>query len=318
MVLVVISIAAWLLTPILFSPFPRWSLIRQDLREFSSFIIGRAGTAEVELSEVVTRGAKGTARSLYELGLSKEISHWAEVPLSVIGVCLAAKLVLGAYLVLVLPASILDFLPVFVVALGCSWVVVLGYFVAGLNNSFLVVSCLIWPAVLPLAHCIIGSRFQSPSVLSRVPEYMISTVAFFYVLGVAKDSLLLLFRAALCLCVKPQRVAIYMRESVRVCFVYFCVHQVEFVEAYFMLGVNLLASAVIAVIDWVFCSCHTWFLFSTELARTGHGQKYMEKNTKFFELADSWSDFWAPDDEDIAGSPRSHRTAPGTGRRASA
>merc|ERR1712060_517766 len=34
MVLVCISFTAWIITPILFSPFPRWNLIGQDLREF--------------------------------------------------------------------------------------------------------------------------------------------------------------------------------------------------------------------------------------------------------------------------------------------
>merc|ERR1719436_648372 len=111
MVLVVISIVAWLITPIIFSPLPRWSLIRQDLREFNSFIIGGAGTLETDIPEVIARGAKGTMRSLYECGLAEEMTTWVESPLPVLVSCLLAKAALGAYLLLILPAEVLDFLP---------------------------------------------------------------------------------------------------------------------------------------------------------------------------------------------------------------
>mmetsp|Transcript_120019 Transcript_120019/g.301690 ORF Transcript_120019/g.301690 Transcript_120019/m.301690 type:complete len:376 (-) Transcript_120019:175-1302(-) len=294
MVLVLISIFAWLVTPIIFSPLQRWNLIRQDLREFNSFIISGAGMLETDLPEVVARGTRGTVRSLYECGLAEEINAWEACPLPVLVTCLLAKVALGAYLLLVLPAEVLDFLPAFLVALALSWVVVLGYFLAGLSNVFLVASFLIWPAAVPLAHLVLGSRFSDPSFWTRTPEYAISLSVFLFALGLAKDLALTSCRVMHSLLPNKRARGHLLHECIRACFVYFFVHQRQFVEAYAVLGVNLAASTCIASLDYLCSSCHTWFLLNSELARTKHGQKYMEKRATFFELENAWQpDFWA-------------------------
>merc|ERR1719284_340981 len=180
MVLVVISFTCWIITPIVFSPLPRWNLIMQDLREFNSFITGGAGSADGDIPDVIARGKRGTVRSLYECGLADELCTWSEHHFFMLSLSFAARAILGCYLLALLPAEMLDFMPLFLVLLSFSWVVILGYFTAGLNNVFLVLSFLIWAAAIPLAHFIIGPRFASPNVATRMPEYAISLGTFVY------------------------------------------------------------------------------------------------------------------------------------------
>jgi len=310
MILVVISFVSWIITPIIFSPFPRWNLIRQDLREFNSFITGGAGISEVDIPDVVSRGKKGTVRSLFECGLASEMSEWTESHLFTLVVCFVMKVAVAAFLVFALPAEILDFLPVFLVALSFSWVVVLGYFIAGQNNVFLVLSFLAWPAALPLAHLVIGDRFTHPDIWTRMPEYAISMAMFLYTLGLVKDLVLISCRAInnLLPCLSRKGATGRLHECIRVCFVYFLVHQLQFVEAYFILLANLATSIAMALIDRIFCNAHTWLLLNSELARTKHGEKYMEKSATFFEqdYLGYGLDLWASDSE-YEGSPQHER-----------
>mmetsp|Transcript_1645 Transcript_1645/g.4577 ORF Transcript_1645/g.4577 Transcript_1645/m.4577 type:complete len:2143 (-) Transcript_1645:437-6865(-) len=309
MVLVVISFLAWILTPILFSPFPRWSLIFQDLKEFNGFITGGAGKREAELPEVLARGKKGTVRSLYECGLSDELSVWSEHHFMMLFACIVCKFALAAFMLAIMPAGILDFLPFFLVVLSCCWVVILGYFAAGLNNVFLVLSFLIWVAAVPLAGNIIGNRFASPSMTTRAPEYLISAILFIFLLGLAKEFVLIVCRMLLsiCPCLDEPRRERRLHECVRLCFVFFFTHQLQTVQAYVVLFVNALTAGALAVVDQFFCNLHTWFLLNRELARTPHGQKYMEKTATFFELDAQQlegSDLWSSDSDSDAGSER--------------
>merc|ERR1719284_1972666 len=119
------SFTAWIVTPMVLSPLPRWNLILQDLHEFS---------------EVVVRGKKGTVRSLYECGLADELIVWGEHDLLMLLLCFSGKVAAGGFMLAVLPAEILDFVPIFLVLLSFSWVAVFGYFMLGQNNIFLIVS----------------------------------------------------------------------------------------------------------------------------------------------------------------------------------
>jgi len=306
MALVVVSMLAWIITPILFSPFPRWNLIGQDLREFNAFITGGAGSDESEIKEVMSRGKKGTVRTLYECGLAEELCIWSEQPLLMLIMCSLMKVCVALYLVLALPAEILDFLPIFALILSLSWVVVFGYFSSGNNNVFLVLSFLIWGLYVPLAHFVVGDRFANPNAWTRMPEYVISIVIFIFLLGLMKEFVLITIRLALsiCPCGKGKnwnKRETQLQELIRICFVYFFVHQLHIVQAYIVLCANLATSVVLATIDQVFCNGHTWFLLNTELARTKHGERYMEKNATFFEL-DRYrlgygSDLWSSDSE---------------------
>lgn len=301
MVLVVVSFVAWVITPIIFSPFPRWYLIGQDLQEFNNFITGGAGSAEADIQEVVTRGKRGTCRTLYECGLAEELSVWSEQHFLFLSMSFVQQAALGIYVVTVLPANILDFLPIFLVVLSGSWVVVLGYFWAGLNNVFLVLSFLVWGLAVPLAHLIIGSRCAHPNISTRMPEYVISLAVFLYFLSLAKELLLLVCRAVLGLCCRKASSERRLQECIRICFVYFFVHQLHIVEAYLVLVANTVTSAVLATIDQVLCNGHTWFLLNSELARTRHGERYMEKSSTFYESdrhgLHSASDLWSSDSE---------------------
>jgi len=307
MTLVVISMIAWVVTPIAFSPFSRWKLIAQDATEFNGFITGHAGTDETEIPEVISRGKKGTARSLYECGLAEELTVWSEQHFLMLTMSCLIQAAIGVYLITVCPAEILDYLPVYVCVLSFSWVVVLGYFTAGLNNVFLVFSFLMWIVAIPFGHYVIGDRAHSPNWTARVPEYAISLTIFFFFLDLAKSFVLIACRAIFCLCPcrnRDQKKADRrLHECIRVCFVYFFVHQVQTIEAYIILCVNMAVAALTATLDRVFFNVHTWWLLNDEMARTKHGESYMEKNATFFELdalrPGFGSDVWSSSDSEF-------------------
>jgi len=287
MVLVVVSMMAWVVTPIVFSPFSRFILIGQDIQEFNTFINSHAGTAEHEISEVISRGKKGTVRSLYETGLADELCVWSEQHFFMLGMGFLIRAIIGVYLLTIVPAEILDYLPVYICVLSLSWVVVLGYFAAGLNNVFLVFSFLIWIPALPFSHYVIGDRATSPTWFARVPEYVISLTVFFYFLDLAKNIVLIwcrLFFCSFACCSDKTKADRRLHECIRVCFVYFFVHQMQAVEAYIIMCANVVVSMGTATIDLAFCNAHTWWLLNSEMARTKRGERYMEKNATFFEL----------------------------------
>jgi len=307
MLMVVLCCMAWLVSPILFSTLPRMNLIRQDLREFSRFIMGGAGTQDLETKEVISRGKKTTARSLYECGLSDELIAWTETPLFMIVLVFAFRVSVGVYFSFALPAEILDFMPVYIVALSFSWVIVLGYFVAGRNNVFLVLSFLAWPATMGLAPFIIGSRFHSPDICTRMPEYIISLTVFLYLLDLVKQFVLIFCRVFSPPAGSGGEGRLY--ECIRACFVYFLVHQTHIAEAYTILLVNTICSLALAVVDKC-CNAHTWWLLNNELARTKHSTKYMAENATFYEL-DGLNNFdiWSTD-SDLEPSPMHARFGP--------
>merc|ERR1712127_534347 len=146
-----------------------------------------------------------------------------------LALCFLAKAALACYVLAVLPAAILDFMPIFLVLLSLSWGVVFGYFAAGLNNVFLVLSFLIWAAAIPLAHLVIGGRFASPNAATRMPEYVISLAVFIFFLGLLKEFLLITCRAvfALCPCMSENKKTKRLNETTRMCFVYFFVYQLH-------------------------------------------------------------------------------------------
>merc|ERR1712051_549525 len=110
MVLVVVSMTAWLITPVVFSPFSRWNLIVQDARKFNGFITGHAGAGDDEISDVISRGKKGTVRSLFECGLAEELCVWSEQHFFMLALSILVRVVGGVFLIITVPAEILDYL----------------------------------------------------------------------------------------------------------------------------------------------------------------------------------------------------------------
>lgn len=301
MVLVVISCVAWMTAPIVFSPFQRWGLIGQDVQEFNNFIVSGAGTVEADIPEVLSRGKRSLVRSLYECGLAEELCTWSEQAFFTLFMGFLGQVVGGVYLAYALPSEILDYLPVYLLLLSLSWVLVFGYFAAGLNNVFLVLSFLVWVVGPPMAHIMIGSRFDSPTWLIRMPEYIMSLGIFLYLLNMSKGAVLLFCRVVLsvCPCVSRERATRRLHECTRICFLYFGVHQLHMVKAYIIMLSNLLVAALLAVVDRI-SHAHTWFLLNSELARTQHGERYMEKNATFYEsdrLHSFGLDIWSSDSE---------------------
>jgi len=282
MLLIALSFTAWLVTPIIFNPFPRWSLIKQDLQEFNVFINGRAGMDKLDLADVVDRGQKGKVRTLFEFGLADEINSWSEQPLFVLVLQVVVRCAVAALLGLALPAEIMDFLWIYVVMLSGQWMLVFSFFMLEQSNILLILSFLIWPSALLGGSWVIGHRASSPSILARLPEYFISFIVFLYLLGLAKRCVLITSRLLYCFrrrCfpVEEQDLRRRLHESIRLAYVYFFAHQLHCVEAYAVLLLNLLLSLVLALLDGLPGHLHTWWLLNGQLARLPQGERYLDR-----------------------------------------
>merc|ERR1711920_550960 len=226
---------------------------------------------------------------------------WSERPFftSVFG--LFVQLVGAVYLAYAIPSEILDYLPVYLLLLSSTWVLIFGYFMAGLNNVFFVLSVLVWFIAPQMAQMMIGSRFDNPTVLIRLPEFIISFAVFLYILHTLKSAILIGCRAILIgsRCGSSQEEQMRrLHQCTRVCFLYFGVHQLHVVKAYIVMLCNLLTASLLASIDRL-SRGHTWFLLNSELSRTKHGERYMAQKATFCELdgLDDDFDMWSLDSE---------------------
>jgi len=291
MMLIVVSFCAWFVTPVVFCPFPRWKLIKQDLVDFNGFINGRAGMAEEDIPEVVERGQKSKVRTLFECGLSDEIGLWSDHPVFVLILYMTVRILVSFTVALSLPSEITDYMWIYAVILSCQWVFVFLFFAFDLNNIVLIMSFLIWPCVLWVGRFVLGARASSPSVVVRLPEYVISFLLFLYLLGLAKQLTLLvcrlLYSVRRCMCpALEQDAKRRLHGAVRMAYVYFFVHQLHCVHAYWVLIVNVLVSSLLAMVDMIPGQPHTWWLLNTELARTQRKEQYLDKLPGFLELDD--------------------------------
>eukprot|EP00438_Fugacium_kawagutii_P003059 Skav215067 [mRNA] locus=scaffold1303:412677:436140:+ [translate_table: standard] len=151
---------------------------------------GRAGMSEKELPEVVERGQRGRARTIFECGLIDSVNYWTSMPILVLLFSLLSRLFLCTAFALALPAEVIDFLWVYLVVLSVQWVLVLGFFTFGLNNILLMLSLMVWLLVLPVGRLVIGTRAVSPSLWMRMPEYFISFLVFVEFLGLVHHILM--------------------------------------------------------------------------------------------------------------------------------
>jgi len=286
MVLVVISFVSWIVTPIIFSPFPRFSLLDQDIREFKGFINGRAGMNEDDIPEVTERGKTGRVRTLYECGLADEISVWGDQPVLVLMVYVLLRLAVCAFLAVSLPSEILDYLWVFLVVLSLQWVLILGFFATGLSNIFLSISILVWLIVLPFGYWIHGPRAVG---FVRIPEYTVSLAVFLYLLNLAKATMLTTIRLVhsvrfhCCCCLRrdqadlqeiQKEAAKRVQRSIRTAYVFFFTHQLNALRGYLILVANILTSLVLILLDM--CNAHTWWLLNAEVAAAQRRHKELE------------------------------------------
>jgi len=187
-----------------------------------------------------------------------------------------------------------------------SFVLVFGYFSAGNNNVFLLLTFVVWAALIPLAYLVVGGRLAQPNISTRMPEYVIAITVFVFILDLVKEIVLITARILINLmpCTSKAKRQSRLHEVIRLCFVYFSVHQQHIVQAYLVLIANLATSVVLATVD--LCNGHTWWLLNSELARTKRGERYMEKSATFFELdrygLGDGSDLWSLDSDSEAGS----------------
>eukprot|EP00913_Durusdinium_trenchii_P004365 g4045.t1 len=264
--------------------------------------------SEKELPEVVERGQRGRARTIFECGLVDSVSYWTKMPIIVLLFNLLSRLLLCMALALALPAEIIDFLWVYLVVLSVQWVLVLGFFSFGLNNILLMLSLLVWLLVLPVGRLVIGARAVSPSLWMRMPEYFISFLVFVEFLGLIHHVLMTACRifihmqvTSCCLGIDERNhrrarggflfyplkfwgdVEEQIGRWVRLAHVYFFGHQLHTLQAYIVLLTNLTTSLLIAFLDKVCCRVHTWWLLNYELARTDNREQYLQNKPTLLE-----------------------------------
>jgi len=282
MVLIVISFTSWLITPIIFSPFPRWPLIEQDIKEFSAFVNGKAGKEESELLEVVSRGKTGKARTMWECGLAAEISLWSETSTLVLAVYVCVEAIITLYVMLLIPAEILDFMWIYIITLAFNCLLVFGYLTSNLSNILLNLQTVSWLLAVPVGKLVLGDRVHFPSILSRAPEFVIAFVVFVHVLSLLKQLYLLILRvvcdARVCAGGSRSIAQRHFYEGIRRSFLYFQVHQADMVEAYIIMCANTVVSLLLAGVDYIGCNVHTWWLLNRELSRTKQKDKYLSKD----------------------------------------
>jgi len=281
MVLIFISAVAWLITPILFSPFPRWHLLEQDIREFSAFINGVAGKDESEVFEVESRGRRGKARTMWECGLAAEISNWIDTSSEVLCIYLLLECAVLCFLFMIIPAEILDYLWLFIVTLSLNSLLLLLYLQSNLSNILLNLQTLGWLLALPMGSYIMGPQALSPSLWVRLPELIISFGVFLKILNVLKQIYLLVCKAGLFIgsCKRASNSTKRRRyfEAIRRAHLYFQQHQIDMAEAYLLMISNTVVSLFLMLVDRIACNVHTWWLLNRELARTRYGEQYLLK-----------------------------------------
>eukprot|EP00444_Apocalathium_aciculiferum_P036464 CAMPEP_0183489374 /NCGR_PEP_ID=MMETSP0370-20130417/181410_1 /TAXON_ID=268820 /ORGANISM="Peridinium aciculiferum, Strain PAER-2" /LENGTH=668 /DNA_ID=CAMNT_0025682707 /DNA_START=1 /DNA_END=2007 /DNA_ORIENTATION=+ len=282
MVLIVISFVSWIITPILFSPFPRWALIEQDIREFSAFINGVAGKDESEVFEVERRGKSAKVRTLWECGLGAQISEWSDTSMEVLILKFVLDFTLTAYIMTVIPAEILDFLWIYIVVLSFNSLLLLMYLLSNLSNIILNLQTVGWLLALPVGKLVLGNRVMLPSIGSRLPELIISFAVFLRALQVAKQAYLIACKAAYyartCSGSSQNIARRHYLEAIRRAHLYFQQHQVDMAEAYFLMLSNTVVSLLLMVVDRICGHMHTWWLLNREMARTNWGEQYLLKS----------------------------------------
>lgn len=271
MILVLISIFAWLITPVIFSPFPRWSLMKQDANDFVEFITSTSGWNAEELNNVMERGKDQTFRNIYECGLENEISSYKNTPTFALAIFLLSRLILTCGIVLCLPAEIIDFSVLFLIFIGCQWVLVCGAFITGLRNIFIFLSITMWCGVPICGPWVIGDRARIPSFSVRIPEYIIGFLVFLYVLGTLKRIVLFLCRILLDIGRRrdEEKALKWWHNAIRFCFLYFFEYQLNLLRALLVLLLSSLVTLILCALDMSCCGrgFHTWWLLNGNVAR---------------------------------------------------
>jgi hypothetical protein len=212
MVLVIMSACVWLSAPVILTPFPSITLLKQDLMGFWDFITAPVRSDELsamvgdDISEELPTGSNEQAgnrrkrrrdplkpeqvRSLQEWAFSRELQDMHSTTWRMkLGTALSSSF-LAFVLVLVLPANILDYLLVFLYVFMIRWLIVICALSRNVNNLLSFLTFFIWGLIPLLSWRLIGDRGSSNLV-----EYVICFIVFVSILNVLR--LWVLFAASL-------------------------------------------------------------------------------------------------------------------------
>mmetsp|Transcript_39687 Transcript_39687/g.89028 ORF Transcript_39687/g.89028 Transcript_39687/m.89028 type:complete len:507 (+) Transcript_39687:3142-4662(+) len=273
MVLVIITFIVWMIAPLVFSVFPRWSVIRQDAHDFKSFVFGKAAMEVKDIPFVLARSQQGKARSLYEVGLGDMICVWCDYPTVALWADFLCRVLVTAYLLLILPTGIVDFGSQYVIFLGFQWLLLLLFFATDLNNVILMLGAAVWILVPMLGQWVLGDRAVKPNVWLRAPEYLISFLLFLYAIGTVKRAVLLAARLVYCSRVrrgwKEADARSKLQLSIRFCYFFFFDHQLRVVRASVVLLLNTVVAVILMLLDsdCLGIRLHTLWLLNGQAAR---------------------------------------------------
>jgi hypothetical protein len=281
MVLVIMSACVWLSAPVILTPFPSITLLKQDLMGFWDFITAPVRSDELsamvgdDISEELPTGSNEQAgnrrkrrrdplkpeqvRSLQEWAFSRELQDMHSTTWRMkLGTALSSSF-LAFVLVLVLPANILDYLLVFLYVFMIRWLIVICALSRNVNNLLSFLTFFIWGLIPLLSWRLIGDRGSSNLV-----EYVICFIVFVSILNVLR--LWVLFAASL-------RLTCFSKDVVvRFTYVFFLKSDIDTAAAMILLVINTVLSLVLILISEMTCclpgfpSLHTWWLLNRNVA----------------------------------------------------
>jgi len=271
------AFTCWLTAPIVFSPLPKGNLLRDDAREFGAYILNKSGMGE-ELHDAIERADKGKFKSLYEAGVTDEISIWAGRSWWVTASFVLGRLALCFWCLLVVPSIIFDYMItwfwIYVIQMVLLFVVLMNPGLLLSNNILILLSIAGWASPLVFGVYIIGSDANTPTLMARTVEICISFLLYVYFLGAGRYltySLTVLYWNLRRLCAGRQQADEGLKESLALWYVFSCKYHLDVLRALTVLCTNALVTCICIVINFLSARCfgvalHTWWLLNRTIA----------------------------------------------------
>lgn len=291
MILVVLSFICWLSSPLWFSPYPRPSLIIQDMQDFAMFILGKSGMNEQDIDDVLERQVKNEFRNVYEMGLADQLNTWSQRTCFTTVLSLALRVLCIVYANFILPASVLDYIFVFALFTPIQWFLLVMYLSFDNNNVILLISCVLWFCVPLATTLVIGSRVNL-GFFSRGAEYLLAAIVYSMILGAVRALSFLMHRMSTefrqwCCCGIAKADPVVELENlrkfhqwVRIAYIFAFDYQFRFIGAMLILLWKIVLSIFMMLLDLPqYCGLfgiHSYVVLNTETATSNPRKGYME------------------------------------------
>jgi hypothetical protein len=267
MFLVIGTAVVWLIAPIIFTPFPHMGLLKQDIQGFMRFIFAPVVSGELQLATGAFEGAekpkynKDAVRSLREWCLANALDYMKDVNCWTKLVFATTSASWSLFLLLVLPARILDFLWVFLFVFAVRWIVVLADLRCKENNLLTFFYVLIWCLVPMGSVAIIGNHGSN-----NFTDFVVTGIVFLSLMDTCQS--LVLFIGGL-RCGSLRFYEDYEPFWVHFSYYAFMQRDLDIVAALCVLVINVAVSLVLILLEMSWClprGLHSWWLLNGNVA----------------------------------------------------